>query len=141
VSNINIPIVRSGVFFNKVFLQKLFFCAVIFSAVFYVQVFYGRQSIEGSHLGGATMVFASEDTALPPKEGAGHQSLLDINKASLDELTALPGIGPKLAEAIMRDRETNGLFQNADALLRIKGIGQKKLEKISPFLHFESSAK
>lgn len=84
------------------------------------------------------MVFASPDT-LSSKEGAGHRALLDINKASSDELITLPGIGPKLAERIMKNREANGPFQDANALLRVKGIGSKKLEKISPLLQFEST--
>lgn len=65
--------------------------------------------------------------------------MLNINAASAEELLTLPGIGPKLAELILKDREANGPFQDANALLRIKGIGEKKLEKISPLLHFESA--
>jgi competence protein ComEA len=54
--------------------------------------------------------------------------LIDINKASAEELTALKGIGPVLAGNIVEHRLKNGRFQSVDGLLRVKGIGRKKLE-------------
>ncbi len=65
------------------------------------------------------------------------QKLININTASLEELTLLPGIGPKVAAAIFKYREAHGSFKKASNLLKVKGIGAKKLEKISPFLQFE----
>lgn len=141
MNNTNMRIARNGVlFFKNSFFKKLFFYTVLFSSVFSAHFFYEGQSPEVLRLTAPMEAFASADP-LSSKEGAGHQSLLDVNKASLDELMTLPGIGPKLADVILKDREANGPFQDADALLRVKGIGQKKLEKISPFLHFESAVK
>ncbi len=125
-------------FLNPRFFQKLFFYSILFTSVFSAHFFYeGRHSTQGLQVSGVTMAFAAPD-APPSKEGAGHRALIDINTASSDALITLPGIGPKLAELILKDREANGPFQDANALLRIKGIGEKKLEKISPLLRFES---
>ena len=59
---------------------------------------------------------------------AEEQVLLDLNTASQEELQQLPGIGPALAEAIVREREQNGKFETADDLLRVDGIGESKLD-------------
>jgi len=126
-------------FFNLRFFQKLFLYSILFIGVFSAHFFYGEESAQGLQVSGVTMAFAAPADTSSPKEGAGHQALLDINTASAEALLTLPGIGPKLAELILKDREANGPFQDANALLRIKGIGEKKLEKISPLLHFESA--
>lgn len=61
--------------------------------------------------------------------GAGG-ALVNINLASADDLTSLPGVGPATASAIVRDREENGPFAGVDDLMRVSGIGEKKLAKI-----------
>jgi len=48
--------------------------------------------------------------------------LISLNRATAKELEALPGIGARRAEAIVRDRERNGPFAAVDALTRIPGI-------------------
>lgn len=48
--------------------------------------------------------------------------VVGLNRATAKELEALPGIGAKRAEAIVRDRELNGPFPSVDALTRIPGI-------------------
>jgi len=53
-----------------------------------------------------------------------------INVADQTEIEKLNGIGPSKAAAIVQYREENGLFQTADDLLDISGIGQKTLENI-----------
>ncbi len=53
---------------------------------------------------------------------------IDINNASLKELTTLKGIGKKKAEAIMVYRKTN-CFKSVDELKKVKGIGKKIVEK------------
>lgn len=55
---------------------------------------------------------------------------VDINEASLRELIGLPGIGPALAGRILEYRERHGPFERAEDLVRVKGIGRIKLERI-----------
>jgi competence protein ComEA len=56
---------------------------------------------------------------------------LDINMATAAQLVLLPGIGPELAERIVRSREETGPFTGVDDLQRVKGIGQKKLQALN----------
>ena len=67
----------------------------------------------------------------PPQEPAKPSFPLDINRASADELTQLPGIGPVKAQAIIEFRNQTGGFKAKEDLLEVKGIGEKTLEKIS----------
>lgn len=55
---------------------------------------------------------------------------LDINKATVQDFEALPGIGPKLAEEIIATRKRLGGFKTSDGLKKVKGIGDKKFERI-----------
>ena len=55
---------------------------------------------------------------------------LDINTATADELCALKGVGPKLAERIVAFREAHGPFKTPASLEKVPGIGKKKLEGI-----------
>ena len=59
---------------------------------------------------------------------------IDINRASAKELEALPGIGPALARQIVEDRTANGPYRSPEDLLRVKGIGQAKLDKIKEMI-------
>lgn len=54
-------------------------------------------------------------------------SPLDLNAASAEELTSLPGIGPELARRIVERRETAGPFTAVEELLEVPGIGEAKL--------------
>jgi competence ComEA-like helix-hairpin-helix protein len=55
---------------------------------------------------------------------------LDLNRATVEELQALPGIGPTLAGQIVRARERRGRFESPEDLRNVPGIGPKKLEGI-----------
>ncbi len=54
---------------------------------------------------------------------------VNINSASVKELQKVDGIGAKTAAKIVAYREEHGAFKDVDELLKIKGIGKKKLEK------------
>ncbi len=59
---------------------------------------------------------------------------ININKASIEQLSMLPGIGSKTAERILAYRRANGGFSNINQLLEIKGIGDSKFEKIKKYI-------
>ncbi len=59
---------------------------------------------------------------------------IDINSASPEELSLLPGIGPSLAAEITRDRGTHGPFPSLENLGRVRGIGPATLEAIAPYV-------
>lgn len=60
---------------------------------------------------------------------------VDVNTATLEQLETLPEIGPDLAQRIVAGRP----YGEAKDLLRVKGIGEKTLEKFRHRLVFESS--
>jgi len=59
---------------------------------------------------------------------------LALNEASEAELTAIPGVGPGIAEAIIRERTIRGRFKRLDELRRVRGIGPKLYESIKQYL-------
>lgn len=56
---------------------------------------------------------------------------LNLNTATVDDLTRLPGVGKKKAEAIIAYRESVGKFLEVAQLTEVKGIGEKMLAKIA----------
>lgn len=58
------------------------------------------------------------------------QGLVNINTASVEELTMLTGIGESRAEAIVEYREKNGGFETIDAIMRVSGIKEALFAKI-----------
>lgn len=65
---------------------------------------------------------------------------LNVNTATVEELTALPGIGEKRAQAILETRKEKGGFKSVDELTEVKGIGPANLEKLRPYLRVSSDA-
>jgi competence protein ComEA len=59
---------------------------------------------------------------------------LDLNRATDEDFDALPGIGPRLAERIMEYRQSVGAFRSLEELRAVKGIGEKKFERIRPLV-------
>jgi competence protein ComEA len=71
----------------------------------------------------------------PPASGAigpagGSAAPVDVNTATVDQLEALPGIGPTLAAAIVQERDRNGPFRSVDDLSRVPGIGDGRLAQL-----------
>jgi competence protein ComEA len=60
---------------------------------------------------------------------------ININTADQEMLTQLPGIGPVTAEKIVEYRKVNGKFESVDELTNVKGIGNKTLAKLKPYLY------
>lgn len=59
---------------------------------------------------------------------------VDINEASVVEISELPGISDKVAAAVVEERDRIGRFRSPEDLLGVKGIKEKRLQKILPFL-------
>ena len=73
----------------------------------------------------------------PRKKKAVVRFPLHINVATADELCALKGVGPKLAEKIIAFREVHGPFTGGASLQKVPGIGKKKLEGILQWVIFD----
>jgi len=65
-----------------------------------------------------------------------HQPL-PVNQADSATLTMVPGIGPKLAAAIVSQRSESGALGQAEDLLHVRGIGREYLQRLQPWLSFE----
>ena|SRR5690242_4220914 len=59
---------------------------------------------------------------------------VNINTASSEELQQVPGIGPATAQKILQMRKSYGPFKSVDDLLAIRGLGQKRLDKMRKYL-------
>ena len=59
---------------------------------------------------------------------------VNLNSASSAELQLVPGIGPSTADKILQMRKSYGAYKSVDDLLAIKGIGQKRLDKMRKYL-------
>lgn len=90
-------------------------------------------------------VLAIQSSAVVAKVGAQESSKnsgeapvgkLSINKASQEQLEAIPGIGAKKAQAILEYIKKNGPIKNQQQLMEVKGIGEKLAEKIGGFVSY-----
>ena len=66
----------------------------------------------------------------------GGEAGVDVNRATAEELTALPGVGPVLAGRIVEYRRSHGRFTGPEDLLPVPGIGPAVLEKMRARLRF-----
>lgn len=64
------------------------------------------------------------------------KEIININSANLETLCQLPGVGQKMAEQIVKYRTTHKFKYKKD-LMKVKGIGKKKFEKLEPFISVE----
>lgn len=75
----------------------------------------------------------TEAATQPPTEPGP----LDLNHATAQELTTLPGIGEVLAQRIVDYREAHGPFRSVEELIAVEGIGEGKLEKLRELVTVE----
>ena len=70
----------------------------------------------------------------PASVPAKAPSKIDLNRASVDELTMLPGVGPVLAQRMVEWRKAHGRYRSVDDLQEVKGIGKKRMEQLRPLV-------
>ena len=63
---------------------------------------------------------------------------IDLNVANVKELQELPGVGPVTAQRIIDMRQKSGHFKRVEDLLAVRGISQKKLDAMRPFVTVSS---
>ncbi|OBB86950.1 hypothetical protein A5760_03810 [Mycobacterium colombiense] len=90
----------------------------------------GQPTALGSSVAAGTTPTSKAPTPTPgsvkPKPGQA----VDLNTATVQELDALPGVGPVTAAAIVAWRQSNGKFTSVDQLADVEGIGPARLEKL-----------
>lgn len=76
--------------------------------------------------------------AIPVATSAAAQTnetrTVNINKASVEQLSLLPRIGPAIAERIVEFRKQNGDFKQPQDLLLVRGVGEKLFEMVEPYV-------
>ncbi len=76
----------------------------------------------------------NNDICLEKIDDSNNSDLIDINKATINELMKLPNIGESKAKAIISYRESNGLFKSIDEIVNVKGIGASLFEQIKDYI-------
>jgi competence protein ComEA len=71
-----------------------------------------------------------------PTKVADPKEPINLNEASAEELQRLPGIGPKLSQRIVEERQRRP-FKSVDDLDRVNGIGPKTIERLRPYVTTE----
>ena len=80
--------------------------------------------------------------ALPKaEESVSDIEPINLNTATVLELTKLPGIGPKKAQSIVTWRNQHGRFHRIVDLRRVKGFGAKTVKRLRPYLSVKGKSK
>lgn len=81
-------------------------------------------------------VTVSQPTAVPVVADATSPTggLINLNTATLEELDALPGIGPSTAQKILDHRDENGRFNTIEEIMNVSGIGEAKFNQIKDLI-------
>ena len=91
----------------------------------------------GAMIGADTLPVRKPDpkpyVAAVERAGVAPAQKVDLNRASATELESVPGIGPSLAKRIVEFRKEHGPFRSVDDLLKVRGIGERSLAKLSPY--------
>jgi competence protein ComEA len=94
----------------------------------------GEPTTMGSSVASETGTAAPASPAATGSTAAPGDSV-DLNTATVEQLDALPGVGPVTAAAIIAWRDANGKFKSVDQLGDVDGIGPARLEKLRSQVH------
>jgi len=86
---------------------------------------------------GVETIPKAQDSRPRPHEQERSTLRIDPNRAGEEDLQRLPGIGPVLAARIIRYRERFGSFRDVEDLKKIDGIGEKRFERIRPWIRIQ----
>jgi len=75
-----------------------------------------------------------------PLTASALSGVVNVNTATAEELSLLPGVGPARARAIIELRQKRGGFKHIEDLLEVKGIGEASLAKLKPYLALEGKS-
>ncbi len=67
-------------------------------------------------------------------EKSSNSSKININKADIEKLKSLPGVGDALAQRIITYRNENGKFKSIEDLKNVSGIGNKKYDSLKEYI-------
>lgn len=118
---------------------SILFLFTLLYLAFTLGYFFGKNQVKSE----ITVSVSKEITTMPTTPEATSDAYRNteavsfpifINRATKEELTALPGIGDTLAKRIIDYRIRNGSFKAKEDLLNVDGIGKKKLEEIFDYI-------
>ncbi|UCF63610.1 MAG: helix-hairpin-helix domain-containing protein [bacterium] len=146
-------------YFTKAQLRAIWFIIIVFSGaviyqyarvIFFSDEGYDFSAFDSLFIERKNSIVDSEilpDTISPQKyqhlESAQERSVviqqfpININKATMEELQALPRIGPAMAARIVTYREEFGPFVKKVDLMKVKGIGKKTFSKLQDLITIE----
>ncbi len=110
----------------SIVLLMVFLMALTFTGGFFLGRGMNRSTVRISEKATTAPII----TTTIPSTTANPDSKVNINTASVLELSTLPTIGEVIAQRIVEYREEHGPFQTVGELASVEGIGQKRLETI-----------
>ena len=100
-------------------------------------IFYSLDSLKSNQSGNNLLNSKVDisDFNINKKKHELSEKSINLNKASLEELIMLPGVGVKTAQNILAYRKASGGFNNIEELMEVERIGESKFNKIKKYVY------